>query len=44
MERPPGGVAGIIFYVGEVQPGNPLRADSGRKSWAAYIQLADVPP
>ena len=44
MERSPGGVAGIIFYVDEVQPGNPLRADSGRKRWAAYIQLAHAPP
>jgi hypothetical protein len=34
---------GLVLYLDEVKPGNPLRPDPARSSWAVYCQLADVP-
>ena len=38
------GVCGLLLYFEEIRPGNPLRPDMGRCSWAMCGQLADCPP
>jgi hypothetical protein len=38
------GVGGLLLYFDELRPGNPLRPDLGRCSWAMYAQFADCPP
>ena len=42
-ERAAGGRVGVIIYMDEIKPGNPLRPDPARSSWAVYAQLAEVP-
>ena len=43
LGRAPGGVVGLVVYADEIKPGNPLRPNPGRCSWAVYAQMADVP-
>jgi hypothetical protein len=43
IEQAGGRKLGLVLYLDEVKPGNPLRPDPARSSWAVYCQLADVP-
>jgi hypothetical protein len=42
-ERAAGGRVGVIIHTDEIKPGNPLRPDPARSSWAVYAQLSEVP-
>eukprot|EP00959_Pyramimonas_sp_CCMP1952_P185807 3884950-Pyramimonas_sp.AAC.1 len=43
LDKAPLFTCSLVFYGGEVTPGNPLRSDVGRQLWNLYYAFLELP-